>query len=69
MEHLPRVSTWQAELADRLSREVTTTPDDKNLLETFEKGQLLKSLADWMSNPCDDWSLPEKVLYEVIRKL
>jgi hypothetical protein len=69
IDHLPRVSTWQAELADRLSREVTTTPDDKNLLQSFEKGQLPESLADWLLNPCEDWSLPEKVLYEVIKNL
>jgi hypothetical protein len=68
IEHLPRVSTWEAELADRLSRQVTTTPEDKVLVTKHGVDFVPQSLLNWMSNPTEDWHLPEKILYEVLSR-
>jgi hypothetical protein len=64
-QHLPRMSTWDARLADRLSRESTTTVEDKRLLDSFPKYKLPKSLEDWLLKPEEDFSLAEKLLEEV----
>jgi hypothetical protein len=64
-QHLPRMSSWDARLADRLSRESTTTVEDKRLLDSFPKYQLPKSLRDWLLKPEEDFSLAERLLEEV----
>ena len=35
VEHLPRISSWDAALADRLSRELSTTKQDIRFLQSF----------------------------------
>jgi hypothetical protein len=59
------MSSWDARLADRLSRESTTTVEDKRLLDSFPKYQLPKSLRDWLLKPEEDFSLAERLLEEV----
>jgi hypothetical protein len=68
IEHLPRMSTPEASLVDRLSRDSTTTDDDRRLLSKFKKLDVPKSLLNWMNNPTDDWSLPVKVVDEIFNK-
>lgn len=64
-QHLPRMSTWDAELADRLSRESTTTEMDNQLLRSFPKFELPKSFQNWLENPTEDFSLAESLLEEI----
>jgi hypothetical protein len=66
IEHLPRVSTWEAELVDRLSRESSTTLGDRELLKKHERGKFPRTLLEWMKNPVEDWKLPEKIVEEVL---
>jgi hypothetical protein len=68
-QHLPRLSTWDARLADRLSREATTTAEDRRLLESFQTSTLPKSLENWLENPVEDFSLAERLLEEVERRV
>ena len=65
IEHLPRKSFWDANLVDRLSRERTTTKQDMKLLESFVLPEVPVCLMEWMKNPSEDWSLPEKLLNSV----
>ena len=67
--HAPRVSTWEAEMADRMSRKSTTTARDKKLLGTFGKWDVPSALKHWLSNPCTDWKLPSELLSYVENKL
>ena len=62
MVHVPRDTTWESKLADRLSRRKTTQQSDKNLLAQFTHPSLPKPFRDWMANPCEDWQLPEKLV-------
>lgn len=64
--HLPRVSSWEASLVDRLSRERTTTREDKKLLNSFEAMEVPLCLQEWMKSPTEDWMLPERLLRHVI---
>jgi hypothetical protein len=64
-EHLPRMSTWDARLADRLSRESTTSCEDKKLLNSFPKYHMPDSLKNWLMNPREDFSLAESLLEEI----
>ena len=63
--HLPRKSSWDANLVDRLSRARSTTENDKKLLRSFPKPSLPICLAEWMKNPSEDWDLVLKLLDHV----
>jgi len=60
--HLPRESTWESRLVDRLSREKTTKGQEKKLLDSFEKRKLPKVFEDWMCDPIEDWGLATKIV-------
>jgi hypothetical protein len=63
--HLPRMSTWDACLADRMSREATTGYNDKKLLSSFGNPECPDVLLQWLQNPLQDWSLATKLLQHV----
>lgn len=65
IEHLPRVSSWDAMLADRLSRERTTTFNDLKLLNSFPVTKLPDSLTQWLKSPEENWNVPFDVLNEI----
>ena len=69
IEHLPRKSSWDANLVDRLSRERTTTNQDRKLLQSFDLPGIPSCLVAWMNDPSEDWSLPEVLLESVEMKL
>lgn len=63
--HLPRMSTWEAELVDRLSRKSSTTSEDRRLIQSFNLKRLPECIECWMKNPYEDFILAKKVLEEV----
>ncbi len=63
--HLPRMSTWEASMVDRMSRKSTTTRRDKNLLDSFSNRKIPKILSDWMKNPKEDWEMATALLEHV----
>lgn len=65
MQHLPRVSSWDAELTDRLSRERTTTLNDRKLLNAFSNRPLPRCFSKWLDSPTEDFSLCDEVLSEI----
>ena len=62
IEHRPRKSNWDALVTDRLSREKTTTRQDRKLLNSFDLPAIPLVLEQWMDSPTEDWSLPMKLL-------
>ena len=58
IQHLPRLSTWEATLVDRLSRKRSTGPTDRKLLDSFSLPPLNSVFRSWMDCPIEDWSLP-----------
>jgi hypothetical protein len=69
VRHKPRMSSWDAELADRMSREKSTTKQDRKLLDSFHYKKLPSCISQWMSDPKEDWDLPEKILSYVESRL
>jgi hypothetical protein len=65
IEHLPRVASWEAMVVDRMSRESTTTGQDRKLLASFKNRNLPKCLLDWFENPVEDWNLAVKIAEHV----
>jgi hypothetical protein len=59
------MSSWDAKLADRLSRETTTTASDMMLLNSFPKKELPLSFESWLKNPTEDYTLPLRILKEI----
>ena len=69
VEHLPRMSSWEAEMCDRMSREKTTQKNDENVL-TYYKGSVIPSeLLEWLKNPVSDWSICNVLLEKVIEPM
>jgi hypothetical protein len=66
VEHLPRISTWEATVADRLSRRSTSTRWDRNLVNSFKHAPLPPFLRHWLSHPTEDWSLPVRISEELV---
>jgi hypothetical protein len=63
--HLPRLSDWGAEVADRLSRDCSTTMQDRKLVNAFKNREIPDCLKNWFANPHADWNLPFKLLEHV----
>jgi hypothetical protein len=66
IEHLPRMSNWEAEIADRISRKSSTSRQDQNLLNSFNLREIPECLSEWLKNPVNDWSLCMKILESII---
>jgi hypothetical protein len=69
IEHLPRNSTWDAMLVDRMSRSLSTTDMDKKLLRSFNLPDIPDCLLGWMNDPWEDWELPNQVLSYVMNRV
>jgi len=67
--HLPRMSTPNARLADRLSRRQTTTFIDSRRVRTALKPSLPPALTRWLARPRLDWDLPVELLRDVQERL
>ena len=65
IEHLPRKSSWDAEIADRMSREKTTLQNDRKLLNSFNLPKVPECLWRWMEHPTEDWNLANELLCAV----
>ena len=66
--HVPRVSNWESEVADNLSRERTTGFLEKQLLNRSSKNTNLSALTDWLKNPAEDWTIVDRLVKHVIDK-
>ena len=64
--HLPRKSSWDAVLVDRLSRSWSTTWNDRRLLASFPGLRLPGCLLEWLEEPVEDWGLADQLLASVI---
>ena len=62
VNHHPRESSWEIKLADRLSRESSTTSQDRKLVQSFQRRNLPSVFSVWMENPSEDWDLPKKIM-------
>ena len=62
MKHVPRDTTWESKLADRLSRKKTTQLSDRKLLSQFKLPRLPEAFRTWMRKPSEDWDLPNKIV-------
>jgi hypothetical protein len=66
--HLPRLSNWEGQVVDRLSRKSTTTSWDRKLVESFGNQRLPVCLQDWLDHSAEDWNLPLRLLNEITNK-
>jgi len=67
VEHLPRMSSWEARVCDNLSRESTTSISDKKLVDSFGY-KCPTILLEWLEKPKEDWDLVIKLLNLVENK-
>jgi hypothetical protein len=62
VSYIPRCSTPQALLADKLSRYSTTTEVDLQQLSHLNIYQPQGPLVQWLRNPKPDWDLPNNII-------
>jgi hypothetical protein len=62
VEHLPRKSDWDSDLADRLSRTSTMNSNDKKLIAACPPLRVPKCLSNWFKNPSSNWNLATDLL-------
>ncbi len=68
VEHVPRRSNWESEVADNLSRERTTGFLEKQLMKRHLKSDFPAPLLKWLESASEDWSLPDQLLDHVVKK-
>ena len=62
VKHLPRMTTWEARLTDRLSRRSSTSHGDRELLKSFGDLEAPQFFKSWLDDPTPDWDLPLKLI-------
>jgi len=65
VQHLPRMSTDSAILADKLSRTTTTTSLEESLTAEASSLPVPQALTAWLEAPSEDWNLPLALLTHV----
>jgi hypothetical protein len=66
VQHLPRMSTWDARLCDKLSRARTTSGNEYSLLSQYSNVKVPVQLRNWLNNEIKGWDLCETLL-EVVK--
>ena len=61
IRHLPRESSWESQVADRLLRE-KTSKNSRGLLSQFPERELPVAFREWMKDPIEDWDLPMRLI-------
>jgi len=69
VEHLPRMTSLEAKLADHLSRLFSMEKEDWRLLESAEESYLDGPLKRWIADPSEDEELPFSLLREQKEKM
>jgi hypothetical protein len=60
--HAPRRSSWETITADNLSRKETTSFLEKQICKRYRHLKVPDFLQHWLSNPENDWNLPNNAL-------
>jgi hypothetical protein len=69
VQHLPRLSTPQAVLADALTRSTSTSPSHLSAVSAAAPSAIPQPLIDWLYSPSDDWSLALRLLASAVSTL
>jgi hypothetical protein len=54
-----------AKAADQLSRKSSTTSKTLRIIKNSEKFEPKGALYNWLKKPVLDWTLPEKIVYDI----
>jgi hypothetical protein len=65
VEHAARRSSWEAELADNLTRKRTTGFIEDRAISRFTCKTMPVAMTNWFDCPVEDWSLPMELLKRV----
>ena len=66
VEHLPRDTSWESQVVDRMSRELTCRSSDRAILGNFEHGKLPIFFVDWLRSPTCNWQFANELLSYVV---
>ena len=66
VEHLPRDTSWESQVVDRMSRELTCRSSDRAILGNFENRKLPIFFVDWLRSPTCNWQFANELLSYVV---
>jgi hypothetical protein len=69
VRHLPRLSSWEARICDRLSRKSTTSSQDMKLLSNYNDLKMPVVIQEWLKNPVENWDICYDLLNFVKNKV
>ena len=62
VRHVPRKSSWESDMADRMTRIASMHSSDKELLRQFEHVKFPVFFTNWIREPIEDWSICTEML-------
>ena len=62
VQHLPRDTSWESKIVDRMSREKTCRHSDRNILKEFGTHTFPVFFSSWLKNPVCDWDIANELL-------
>jgi hypothetical protein len=66
VQHVKRMTTWEARLADQLSRTSSTGRENRRRLANYSHLKLPSCIVNWLHNPIEDWDLCMTLLNHII---
>jgi hypothetical protein len=66
VSHCPRRSSWESRTADNLTRRMTTSFLEKQILGRYNHLERPGAITEWMKNPTNNWDLPTVLLNHVM---
>jgi hypothetical protein len=69
VEHIPRCSNWESEMAENMSRKKSTGFTETQTLARFKHLRPPRKLRNWLNNPAEDWNLAIDLMLYIQGKL
>jgi len=69
VKHVKRCSNTMSDLVDQLSRKSSTTDSTLFSVRNTQKYNPSGHLLKWLENPVMDWSLPDKIIVDIVKLL
>jgi hypothetical protein len=66
VSHVPRRLNWETIMADNLTRQSTTTFQEKQILKRYENLRMPPVLTSWLKNPTNDLTIATDLLSYVM---
>jgi len=68
LRFIPRKSSWESDMTDRMTRTSSLSRNDMKLLNSFKKEEFPAPIRRWLQTPSEDWDVALEILNFVCMK-